>query len=63
MCIGRPLVTGLPSTSSESGTDGTLVQIIRSLLQAGARPDPANRPKYTEASHHDAYATFPLLLG
>jgi cytochrome P450 len=63
MCIGRPLVTGLPSTSSESGTDGTLVQIIRSLLRAGARPDPASPAKYTEASHHDAYATFPLFLG
>lgn len=63
MCIGRSLVTGLaPRTDGEEGTDGTIVRILRVLLRAGVKIDPDDPPEYTEASHHDAYGRFPVIL-
>ena len=63
ICIGRALVTGLsPRTDNDEGTDGTLVNIAGALYEAGVRIDPGDPPSYTEASHHDAYGRFPILL-
>lgn len=62
MCIGRPLVVGLPRTERSDGTDGSMVRILRALYAAGMELDPADPPSYSEASHQDFYARFPLLL-
>ncbi len=63
LCIGRTLVTGLsPRTDNDDGTDGTLVNIAGALYDAGIEIDPDDPPSYTEASHHDAYGRFPILL-
>lgn len=63
MCIGRALVTGLSArTDGSEGTDGTIVRILRALFEAGITLDPEDPPAYTDASHHDAYARFPVVL-
>ena len=63
ICIGRTLVTGLSArTDNDEGTDGTLVNIASALYEAGIEIDPDDPPAYTEASHHDAYGRFPILL-
>jgi cytochrome P450 len=62
-CIGRTLVTGLSArTDNDEGTDGTLVNIMSALLEAGAELDPDDLPTYTEMSYHDAYGRFPIVL-
>tara|TARA_B110000285_G_C15058986_1_gene581259 strand:- start:153 stop:1442 length:1290 start_codon:yes stop_codon:yes gene_type:complete len=62
-CIGRALVTGLsPRTDNDEGTDGTLVNIALSLLEAGLEIDPDESPSFTELSYHDAYGRFPVIL-
>ncbi|MCH1512990.1 MAG: cytochrome P450, partial [Acidimicrobiales bacterium] len=62
-CIGRTLVTGLSArTDNDEGTDGTLVNITRSLYEAGLELDPKDPPTYTELSHQDFYARFPVIL-
>jgi cytochrome P450 len=63
LCIGRPLVTGLAGRpDGEAGTDGTLVNILLRLYEAGVQLDPRSPPQYTTASHHDAYSSMPILL-
>ena len=63
ICIGRTLVTGLSArTDNDEGTDGTLVNIAGALYGAGVQIDPDDPPTYTQASHHDAYGRFPILL-
>ena len=62
LCIGRPLVLGVPGRSESEGTFGTLVLILTALYRAGAVLDPDAPPEYVTASHHDAYATFPVIL-
>ena len=63
ICIGRTLVTGLSArTDNDEGTNGTLVNIASALYGAGIEIDPDDPPTYTEASHHDAYGRFPILL-
>ncbi|MGI9623940.1 MAG: cytochrome P450 [Acidimicrobiales bacterium] len=62
-CIGRTLVTGLSArTDNDEGTDGTLVNIMSALFDAGAVIDRSDPPEYTAMSHHDAYGRFPILL-
>ncbi|MBG00810.1 MAG: hypothetical protein CL470_00910 [Acidimicrobiaceae bacterium] len=62
-CIGRTLVTGLSArTDGSEGTDGTLVNITRALYEAGLEMDPNDSPAYTELSHQDFYAKFPVIL-
>ena len=63
ICIGRTLVTGLSArTDNDEGTDGTVVNIAGALYDAGIEIDPDDPPTYTQASHHDAYGRFPMLL-
>lgn len=63
MCIGRPLVTGMFNRPDDkSGTEGTMIRILRTLYEAGAEMDPAQPPKRVAASYHDAYESFPLIL-
>ncbi|MCY4630473.1 MAG: cytochrome P450 [bacterium] len=63
ICIGRTLVTGLSArTDNDEGTDGTVVNIAGALYNAGIEIDPDDPPTYTQASHHDAYGRFPMLL-
>jgi cytochrome P450 len=63
MCIGRPLVTGMFNRADDkSGTEGTMIRILRTLYEAGAEMDPAHPPQRVAASYHDAYASFPLIL-
>ncbi len=63
LCIGRPLVTGLSSRNDEeTGTEGTMVGILRALYEAGAQLDPDHPPRRTESSYHDSYASFPIVL-
>ena len=63
ICIGRTLVTGLSArTDNDEGTDGTVVNIAGALYGAGVEIDPGDPPSYTQASHHDAYGRFPMLL-
>jgi cytochrome P450 len=62
-CIGRPLVTGMFNRPDDkSGTEGTMIRILRTLYEAGAEMDPAKPPKRVAASYHDAYESFPLIL-
>jgi len=62
-CIGRTLVTGLSArTDNDEGTDGTLVNITRSLYEAGLELDPKDPPTYTGLSHQDFYARFPVVF-
>jgi len=62
-CIGRSLVTGLSArTDADAGTDGTMVNIAAALYAAGIEIDLADPPRYTAASHHDAYGRFPVIL-
>ena len=46
----------------KSGTEGTMIRILRTLYEAGAEMDPAKPPKRVAASYHDAYESFPLIL-
>ena len=62
MCVGRPLVVGLPRTERSEGTAGSMVRILRALYAAGIALDPEDPPSYSEASHQDFYARFPVLL-
>ena len=63
ICIGRTLVTGLSArTDNDEGTDGTVVNIAGALDNAGVEIDTSDPPSYTQASHHDAYGRFPMLL-
>ena len=63
ICIGRTLVTGLSArTDNDEGTDGTVVNIAGALYDAGVEIDDGDPPSYTQASHHDAYGRFPMLL-
>jgi hypothetical protein len=50
------------STEGSLGTEGTLVNILHRLFSAGIELDPASPPAFTTASHHDAYASMPILL-
>lgn len=63
MCIGRPLVTGMFNRPDDaSGTEGTMIRILRTLYEAGAEFDTANPPRKSAASHIDNYEQFPLIL-
>ncbi|MBM3347192.1 MAG: cytochrome P450 [Betaproteobacteria bacterium] len=63
MCIGRPLVTGMFNRPDDkSGTEGTMIRILRTLYEAGAEMDPERPPRRVAASYHDAYESFPLIL-
>jgi cytochrome P450 len=64
MCIGRSLVTGMFNrTDDATGTEGTMVKIVRMLFEAGAELDPADPPERGHAvSYHDHYSRFPVIL-
>lgn len=64
MCIGRSLVTGMFNrTDDATGTEGTMVKIVRTLFEAGAELDPQDPPERGHAvSYHDHYARFPVVL-
>lgn len=64
MCIGRSLVTGMFNRSDDAtGTEGTMVKIVRLLFEAGAELDPKELPERGHAvSYHDHYTRFPVIL-
>jgi cytochrome P450 len=63
LCLGRTLVTGLSSrTDDDTGTDGTMVTLLSALYEAGVELVPDDVPRKTEASYHDSYERFPVLL-
>lgn len=63
ICLGRTLVTGLSSrVDDDSGTNGTLITMLRALYDRGIALLPDDLPRKTESSFHDAYETFPVLL-
>ena len=62
-CIGRPLVTGTSvSVEDKTGTEGTMIRILRTLYEAGAEMDPDHPSQRSAVTHQDAYASFPLIL-
>ena len=63
MCCGRWLVTGLFNrTDDKTGTEGTMVKIVRTLYAHGVELDPDNPPKLITATYHDAYESVPIVL-
>jgi cytochrome P450 len=63
MCIGRPLITGMFNrTDDKTGTEGTMVKILKTLYAYGVELDPDDPPKRMEASYHDAYSSVPIIL-
>lgn len=64
LCIGRSLVTGMFNrTDDRTGTEGTMVKILREFLEAGAELIPGDPPQRGHAvSYHDHYASFPIIL-
>ena len=63
MCLGRSLVTGIQNRSDDkTGADGTMVKILKMLYSRGMELDPANPPKRTTLSYHDAYESVPIIL-
>lgn len=63
MCIGRTLVTGhFNRADDQSGTEGTMVKIMRALYAVGLQLDPDNPPRRVTDTYHDAYASLPIKL-
>jgi cytochrome P450 len=63
LCIGRPLVLGMPNNKeADSSTDGTLVSILDMLFECGVRMDPENPPVKMTTSYHDAYESMMIFL-
>ncbi len=63
MCIGRPLVTGMFNRTDDlTGTEGTMIKILRVLYELGVELDPASPPQKMAVSYHDAYGVFPVIL-
>ena len=63
MCFGSNLVIGIRGKADQKhGTDGTLINIVRSLYERGCRLDPMAPPRATEASFHDAFESVPVIL-
>lgn len=62
-CIGRALVTGLSQRHDDAHpTLGTLVGVLQALYLAGAELDPDRAPQRNTDSHHDAFASLPIVL-
>lgn len=62
VCVGRPLVTGLPKREGEQPTEGTMLRIISALYTAGVELDPEHPPVENTSSSHDSYASMPIIL-
>ena len=65
-CIGRNLAAGVlpqPNTDPHNHHYGTIALILLALLDAKARPDPANPPRMDTASGRPNWASYPVLLG
>lgn len=62
-CLGRSLVTGLMNRAdAKSGTEGTMVKILKVLFHHGVELDPDDPPKFMARSYHDAYESVPIIL-
>ena len=62
-CLGRSLVTGLFNKPDETtGTEGTIVKMLKVLYAHGIELDPNDPPKRTAVTHHDAYGSMPIIL-
>jgi hypothetical protein len=56
MCQGLPIIVGV------EGIDGSIVQVLRLLFEAGIRPDP-DRPAVTETGfRHTTYISYPIIF-
>jgi cytochrome P450 len=63
LCIGRPLVTGLPvGRNGEPEIPGSMLRMLTALYAHGVRRDPDNPPRRRGLSYHDGFDTFPVLL-
>jgi cytochrome P450 len=60
-CIGKTVVTGYGATADQ-GTAGSLALILHGLLKAGISCDPDDPPRYTSATHIDAFDSFPVIF-
>jgi cytochrome P450 len=61
VCIGRPLALGTYNRKDEDEVDGTIVRILRTLFEAGVRPDPAKSPRENNGVD-DRFEEFPVEL-
>ena len=64
-CLGRNLAAGIPSKADSDAKEhhyGTVTLIARALLDAGARPDPANPPEMDKRSGRPNWGVYPVLL-
>jgi cytochrome P450 len=61
VCIGRPLALGTYNRKDEEEVDGTIVRILRTLFEAGVRPDPAKSPRENNGVD-DRFEEFPVEL-
>ena len=65
-CIGRQLAAGVlsdPATDPADHQYGTIALILFALLQADARPDPANPPEMDVKSGRPNWARYPVVFG
>lgn len=62
-CLGRVLVTGVYNQAGDTtGTEGTMVSILKALYSCDLCLDPASSPQRVTATYHDAYSSVPILL-
>lgn len=60
---GEHLCFGLPIILGAEGVDGSMVHLLRSLYEAGARRDPEHPPKKRLDLERDAFESYPVVLG
>lgn len=60
-CIGRPLALGTYGRRAEQPVDGMLVRMVRTILEAGAQPDPDRAPQPVEGVD-DRFDAYPAIL-
>lgn len=64
-CIGRPLATSHDDHSDDAHLDyavGSVVRIVRRLLELGVRIDPDNPPVFRTGARQKRYSRFPILF-
>jgi hypothetical protein len=64
-CIGQDLAAGLLPDPSADGEQlfGLVPEAVQALFDAGARPDPDDRPEMDESTTRPYFGRYPVLLG
>ncbi|MCH1580865.1 MAG: cytochrome P450, partial [Luminiphilus sp.] len=64
-CFGRDIAGGLGNAKDSDQTShlGTLTNLLKSLLQHHARPDPDRPPVADAATERPNWGSYPLLVG